>query len=199
MHEFFDNQFQKSVVFLHPGDYYCTEEDVILQTVLGSCISVCLYSDYHQYAGMNHFMLPHKTDISHFEQTESGRYGIHAMDLLIGSLIKNGIKKNAIKAKVFGGGNVIVYNRSYDGIASNNIKFIINYLDKEQIPMISSHLGGSKARKILFFPKTKKVLLKEISGKEQSRAIQEEIKYQTKIIEKEKQEKGKKSSIIFFD
>lgn len=195
MNEYFDKKFNKKVVYIAPGEYYSTDNDIIIQTLLGSCISVCLFSDVTNFVGMNHFMLPTTSDVDNFTLTSSGRYGMYAMEVLINSFLKKGIKKKMLKAKVFGGGNVIEVTRLHDGIASNNIKFIINYLDKENIPILSSHLGGSKARKILFFTHSKKVLLKEISESETRLAVRDEKKYQTKIVKEEK----KHNNIFLFD
>ncbi|MCG8570047.1 MAG: hypothetical protein MJB14_07880 [Spirochaetes bacterium] len=194
MHKFFDNKFNKLIVNLSPGEYHVTEDDIIVQTLLGSCVSVCLYSDYQDLVGMNHFMLPETTDPEKMGQSTSGRYGMFAMEVLINTFIKKGINKNHLKAKVFGGGNVIDRLRHDDGVASNNIKFIINFLEDEKIPMISSHLGGSKARKILFFSRSRKVLLKEISSTEREKTLAAEEKYHDKL-----ESNTKKSNVIFFD
>ena len=194
MYKFYDKKFSKDSVYISPGEFHVTDSDMIIQTLLGSCISVCLYSDYTNLVGMNHFMLPKMVDPNTFTQSTSGRYGMYAMEVLINSFIKMNIEKNQLKAKVFGGGNVIDLVRHQDGVASNNIKFIINFLDDEKIPIISSHLGGSKARKILFFSSSKKVLLKEISKSEENKAVQEEVAYQDKIIAE-----TKKTSVIMLD
>jgi chemotaxis protein CheD len=194
MHTFFDNKFGKSIVSIGPGEYYTSSEPLIIQTVLGSCISVCLFTDYDIIAGMNHFMLPKaKRDPSDIE-SDSARYGMNAMEILINTLLKSGVQRKHLKAKVFGGGNILGLDNQKDRVGDNNIQFILNYLDKENIPIISNHLGGSHARKILFFVDSKKVLLKEINKSEAFKTAKEELEY-TKNIEKETQ----KSNIILFD
>lgn len=44
-------------VFLYAGDIIVSEEQPIL-TVLGTCVSVCLYDRKKQYGAMNHFYYP---------------------------------------------------------------------------------------------------------------------------------------------
>ncbi len=164
MNSYFNRQFNKKVIIVQPGDHFISNENIIIQTLLGSCISVCLYSDDNDFIGMNHFMLPGKVSPDNFHQTDYGRYGMYAMDKLIGNFIERGVQKEKLKAKTFGGANIINFVNKSESISSYNIKFIINYLDRENIPIISSHLGGNKPRKILFFSSTKKVLLKEMTG-----------------------------------
>lgn len=196
MHTFFDNKFKKNVVSIGPGEYYVSEENLIIQTVLGSCIAVCLYTDYDKISGMNHFMLPGENTYENDNDYDSGRYGMYSMEMLINSLQKNGVNRKYFKAKVFGGGNVINFqNTSQKTVGENNIKFILKYLEKENIPVISNHLGGEKAKKILFFVENKKVLLKEINKSEAFDTVKEEIKYNNSLIKETK----KSSSIIMFD
>jgi len=192
MYEFFNKTFNKKIIALSPGDIYSTEEDVIVQTVLGSCISVCLYTDEYDLVGMNHFMLPGSIDPDNFHMSFGGRYGMYAMDSLIGEFVKKGIKKENLKSKVFGGSSLLKIGVNRENISSQNIKFIVNFLNKENIAIISSHLGGDKPRKILFFTKTRKVLLKEIKPQNKETIYKKENDYKENIINQNKK-------IIFFD
>jgi chemotaxis protein CheD len=194
MHKYFDQKHKKNIIIISPGEYYSTNEDEIIQTVLGSCISVCLYSESYFLTGMNHFMLPESVLSETVFHTSSGRYGMYAMELLIADFIKNDIPTSQICAKVFGGSNLLGERKNKDSIASSNIKFIIDFLNKEKIPIISSHLGGNKARKIMFYTRSKKVQMKEIVKSEQKIVIDEEIRYNKKIIED-----TDKRDVIFFD
>jgi chemotaxis protein CheD len=194
MHTFFDSKFKKNVISIGPGEYYISEDDIIIQTVLGSCISVCLFSENAQLCGMNHFMLPGNKGEDNDFQYDSLRYGWYSMEILINSFIKNGINKNLLKAKVFGGGNVIDIDRSTASIGDNNVKFIKMFLEKENIPIKSQHLGGDKAKKILFFVENKKVLMKEINKTDTTNTIISEIEYKNSL-EKE----SNSENIILFD
>lgn len=195
MHKFRDSKFNKQVVSIGPGEFYITEEDLIIQTVLGSCIAVCLYSETSPTVGMNHFMLPGKITKSHLIENDAGRYGMFSMELLINSILKEGIKKKDLKAKVFGGGNVIEFkDPAASRIGDNNVLFIKEYLDIENIPVISSHVGGVNARKILFFSHTKDVLLKKIDSSARDKTVEEEIKYKSEL-----SRESEKSNIILFE
>ncbi|OHD17312.1 MAG: hypothetical protein A2086_05325 [Spirochaetes bacterium GWD1_27_9] len=193
MHSFFDSKFQKKIISIGPGEYFVTKDDMVIQTVLGSCIAVCLFSDFDAYCGMNHFMLP--GEASKNNDYDSARYGMYSMEMLINSLLKSGVNRKHLKAKVFGGGNVINFKTIKASIGENNIQFILNFLEKENIPIISNHLGGEHARKILFFSDSKKVLLKQISKTEEVETLREEIEYNKSLV----QETKKTSNIILFD
>ena len=194
MDKFFNSKLDKEIVVIKPGEYFTTDKDLIIQTLLGSCISVCLFSEVDDFVGMNHFMLSESVLSESFFNSMPGRYGMYAMEVLVASFIKRGISMNQLKAKVFGGGNILNMKKSNDTVSSSNIKFIISFLNRENIPIISSHLGGNKGRKILFYSKNKKVLMKEISKTELKNVIDEEISYNKKIIDD-----SKKSRMILLD
>jgi chemotaxis protein CheD len=158
-----NRQFGKKNVNLMPGDYFVTSEDLIISTVLGSCISVCFYSEASSFCGMNHFMLPEPgtryRDEKEIMHTDSAFYGINAMESVINAMIKSGVRREHLKAKVFGGGNVIPLRTSGMTVGEQNVEFTMEFLRMEKIPVSACSVGGDYARKILFFTKTREVLL----------------------------------------
>ena len=160
MYTHFNYHFKREVAILQPGDYYASTKDELISTILGSCVAVALFDSAIGAAGLNHFMLPGKVDDTFYLQ-ESGKYGMHAMELLINELYKLGAKRNRLIAKVFGGGSVLAGAK--DGnVAHNNIKFAFSYLKTEDIPIVTSDVGGIRARKIFVDPLTAKVMLKKL-------------------------------------
>lgn len=159
MHTLHNHRLGMDVVFLHPGDYHATEPGVLISTVLGSCVSVVLWDPLKKIGGMNHFMLPGNPKRV-FYLDDNGRYGMQAMELLINSLMKLGIRKERLVAKVFGGATVLrTLGNEELSISRANIDFAFNYLDLEQIRVEASDTGGKQARKIIFNPETGKVQL----------------------------------------
>lgn len=173
-----NRQFGKKNVNLMPGDYFISEDDLIISTVLGSCISVCFYSDASSFCGMNHFMLPEPgacyRDEKNIMHTDSAFYGINAMESVINALLKSGVRKEMIKAKVFGGGNVIPLRTSGMTVGEQNVAFVLEFLKMEKIPISACSVGGDYARKILFFTKTKEVLLTRLGHAMDRRIMIEE-------------------------
>ena len=139
------------------GDFCVTNQEVVLTTVLGSCIAVCIYDPSMGYGGMNHFMLPKLT--GDFDLDKPLRYGLFAMEQLINQLWKSGCKKHNLKLKVIGGGRMM---DGFSDIGKLNIEFIEQYVKDEKLDLIASDLGGDYARKLAFFPATGRLLVNRI-------------------------------------
>jgi chemotaxis protein CheD len=187
--------FEQEVVTIHPGEYWATADDTIISTVLGSCIAVALYDPVAGIGGLNHFMLPGEMARDDLIRDPNAKYGMYAIELLVNELLKLGVKKREIKAKVFGGGAVL---RFADGgmtrIPQSNIDFSFEYLEKEGIPILASDVGGREPRKIFLFPRTGKVLLKRIAPSQVDLVEKEEERYLTVIREGERE-----GAIVLFD
>lgn len=153
---YYDAALQTEAIRLLPADYVATDQSVALVTLLGSCVAACLYDSARAIGGMNHFMLPGGSNDS-----SCARYGMNAMELLINDMLKRGARKSRLQAKVFGGGNVL--NGFYsDPIGTRNARFVLEYLDAENIPVRAQDLGDVHARKIGFFPQTGRTLVKRL-------------------------------------
>jgi chemotaxis protein CheD len=74
------HRFDRPVVTIHPGELYATDADEIIQTLLGSCVAVCLVDNRHAIAGMNHFMLPGRVLQFDMQNDESTKYGHLAIE-----------------------------------------------------------------------------------------------------------------------
>ncbi|MBP7902052.1 MAG: chemotaxis protein CheD [Spirochaetes bacterium] len=174
-----NHRFGKKHINLVAGDFFVSKDDVVVSTVLGSCIAVCLYSDFSPYCGMNHFMLPqagerykNEKNIMH---TDAAFYGINSMEMMMNVLYKMGVKKEHLKAKVFGGGNVLKFDASEATVGEKNVEFALRFLEAEKIPVTACSVGGDYARKIIFFIKTKEILMAKISKTKEHVVAEEEI------------------------
>jgi chemotaxis protein CheD len=163
MKDIYINKFKQNVKILNIGEYYATDKTEGIATILGSCIAVCIYQEEGKIGGMNHFLLPGDFRDEEIFLSPVSRYGMFSMELLLGELIKLKVDRAKLKAKVFGGAEII-NSGSNTGttVGQNNIKFIKTFLDMEKIPIVKSDFGGRSARKIFFFPQTGKVLVKKI-------------------------------------
>jgi chemotaxis protein CheD len=141
---------------LMPGEFYISENREMITTVLGSCVSACVYDPKQGIGGMNHFMLPEKGDSV---EGESARYGIYAMESLINELMKCGSKKNDLKVKLFGGGKII---EKMSDVGRKNILFAKNFIYAEGLELEASDLGLIYPRKVNFFPHTGKAMVKRL-------------------------------------
>jgi chemotaxis protein CheD len=152
-----DHHFQYDAVKVLPGEYFVSSDDIVIMTVLGSCIAACLWDGRARVGGINHFMLP-DGDVT----DGSGRYGSFAMELLINEMIKLGARRETMQAKVFGGAQVMAGFTSMN-VGERNTAFVMEYLSTERIPVISQDVLDIHPRKVCFFPVTGKALVKRLA------------------------------------
>jgi chemotaxis protein CheD len=129
---YFDRQFQIDAIKILPGEYFATRQPLMLTTLLGSCVAVCLMDRTAGVHGMNHFLLPQGSDW-HSQTSVPARFGVNAMELLITDMQKLGAQRQRLEAKVFGAGNVLD-GMSVVNIGEQNSEFIRAYLKSEGIP-----------------------------------------------------------------
>jgi len=158
---YFDSRFQMEAIKILPGQCYAAQRDVMIVTVLGSCVSACLWDASARIGGMNHFMLPGVARKPGDVASVSARLGVYAMELLINQVTKLGAARPKLVAKVFGGGKVL------DGLDSLNVgdqngEFVLEFLKEEGIPVVARDLYDVWPRKVYFFPRTGKVLVKKL-------------------------------------
>ena len=133
---------------IHPGEW-AVDDTRPIATLLGSCVSVCLYDPKLRFGGANHFMLPIRTRSTDGEYDSLLR-GDYAMEVLVNAMLDRGARKQRLVAKAFGGGNVVTSLRR--SIGEGNIAFARAWLEREGIALSASDLGGLWARKIVFNP-----------------------------------------------
>jgi len=163
----------KAEVAIHVGGVYATGEPTIIRTLLGSCVAVCLIDPATRVGGMNHFMLPAPAHDQE-DPLDYTRFGVHAMDCLMGALQKAGGDRRRVRAKVFGGGNVLEIGRNGDSVAQRNIRFIDEFLRAEDIPVVGRDLGGELGRQLYFHTDTGKVYVRRLGdgGRRRLRAAE---------------------------
>ncbi|NMM78352.1 chemotaxis protein CheD [Rhodococcus sp. SRB_17] len=154
---YFDHHFQYNAVKVLPGEYFVANEDLVIMTVLGSCIAACLWDSRARVGGMNHFMLPDGDSMD-----VSGRYGSYAMELLINEMLKLGARRETMQAKIFGGAQVM-HNFTTLNVGERNTQFVVDYLRTERIPVVSEDVLDIYPRKVCYFPVTGKAMVKRLA------------------------------------
>ena len=130
---------------------YVSPEECLITTVLGSCIAVCLWDPVSGIGGMNHYMLP----LWNGEGLSSPRYGNIAIPKLMEKITDLGCEKINLKAKVFGGAEMLSYiNKDTIRVGNQNVILAEDLLLREGIPIISMDAGGNYGRRIEFNTKT---------------------------------------------
>jgi len=144
---------QISTHFLYPSALFASIEPHKVSTILGSCVAVCLYDPVAKVGGINHYMLPFWNG----QGLASPKYGNIAIERLVDKMISLGCKKANLKAKVFGGGEVIDTNISQFHIGERNIKLALEMLEEQRIPVLAKSVGGKLGRKIEYCTSTGEV------------------------------------------
>jgi len=182
---------------LHPGDYVVEEAPAVLTTLLGSCVAVCLYDPQRPFVGMNHFLLAtrrHNPDVPALE-SDAGRYGIHAMEMLISALLAKGCVRHRLRAKAFGGGNVLGHS-SGDGqlvptIGAMNAHFVRDFLARDGIPLVAADMGGNYGRQIHFVSDDFSVYVRKIPSAQSAHLVNEERHYWGQVVEAQETTRSK--------
>jgi chemotaxis protein CheD len=178
---YYDRTFDMEASKIVPGEYYVTRRNMVLVTVLGSCVAACIRDKTSGIGGMNHFMLPKSTHEKAGWISASARYGAYAMEVMINQILKQGAKRENLEAKVFGGGAVLK-NMNVMNVGDDNAKFALEYLRKERIPVIAEDLLGVLPRKVYFFPATGKVLVKKLNSLPNDTILAREQEYRKRLI-----------------
>jgi len=177
---YIDRKFGLEAAKILPGEYFATDKNMVLVTVLGSCVTACLRDPRAGVGGMNHFMLPRSERDPANPTSMSARYGTFAMEILINQLLKMGARRENMEAKVFGGGNVL---RGFptNSIGQANADFVTEYLRTEGIKIVAEDLLGVHPRKLYFFPGTGKVLVKKIKELHNHTIVDRESEYNQRL------------------
>jgi chemotaxis protein CheD len=173
-----DRNFDSPAAKILPGEYFVTDKDVLLVTVLGSCVAACIRDNENGIGGMNHFMLPDEG--SKDVVSTSARYGTYAMEILINHLLKSGARRNRLEAKVFGGGAVLASLTS-SSVGMRNAEFVLDFLQTEKIPVVAKDLLDSYPRKVYYFPNSGRVLVRKLHRVHNETLFNREKEYRTRL------------------
>jgi chemotaxis protein CheD len=177
---YYDRTFDCDAAKILPGEYYYTGKNMLIVTVLGSCVSACIRDRVTGLGGMNHFMLPDGGGDAGSPVSASMRYGTFAMEVLINDLLKAGARREHLEAKVFGGGAVL-RGLTAMNVGERNAAFVMNFLKTERIPVLAEDLNDIHPRKVYFFPKTGKVLVKKLMQTQNDTLAKRELDYAKRL------------------
>lgn len=150
------------------GEYkVVSDPDVVLSTILGSCVAACLRDPVAGVGGMNHFLLPGSAN-GMSSGGDATRYGVHLMELLINGLLKQGARRDRLEAKIFGGAKTIA---SFSNVGEQNAAFATEFLRDEGIPIVGSSTGGDHGRKLEYWPVSGRARQYPLTGAETQKTV----------------------------
>lgn len=142
--------------YLYPGELFTHREPHLVSTVLGSCVSVCLWDPVARIGGINHYLLPFWNG----EGLPTPKYGNVSIPRLVEKMIAHGCLPGRLQAKAFGGAAMWAGGDGLLAVGLRNIQLAEHQLKEMQIPIVGSDLGGSNSRKIIFNTGDGSVLLR---------------------------------------
>lgn len=140
--------------YLYPGQLAAFREETLISTLLGSCVAVALFDSQNRVGGLNHFLLPECSP----NEVPTPRYGSFAIPQLVEEVLQLGARRENLKAKIYGGGNVIDAGQLGLSVGTRNIQFAEKTLKDLRIPIVDQDTGGESARTIRFNTSTSEVL-----------------------------------------
>ncbi len=133
-------------VYLQGGQLHVAQGEVAVTTILGSCVSVCLFDPVASVGGINHYLLPRTAG-----REPSLRFGDVAMRMLLDQVLAKGASRERLGAKVFGGaGPVDTFSRGRRPLGMENSLVALEFLRAESIPVLQQDVGGTAGRKLVF-------------------------------------------------
>lgn len=136
----------RTAVYLQPGQLHAACSPTAITTVLGSCVSVCLYDPTARAGGMNHFLLPIPVN-----RERSARFGNVAMEELFASVGRLATGGGSLRAKVFGGASVLgTRPTGRRPLGEENVLVALKMLLEKGIPVVDGDVGGTRGRKLVF-------------------------------------------------
>ncbi len=188
----FDRKSNAFAVTVGQADFYVTSNPrEYIETVLGSCIAVCMYDPAIRCGGMNHFVLPEEPGNRSNYPSLPLRYGAYSIERLVNALLGYGAHRKRIEAKVFGGGNVVSFGAN---VGHRNADFVEDYLDREGFTITARHLRGTTARKLRYFPTTGVVQLQMLGVNAADPLVRTELELRRRL---QQGEREKDNTVVY--
>lgn len=135
--------------YVHPGHSFAADAPTVITTILGSCVSVCLFDERIRIGGITHYVLPRP--LGGTTRLETGKIGTLAVHALVNELMSLGARRERMTAKVFGGASMLaqVTNTARD-LGAQNAAIGLEILSELRIRVVAQDVGGTRGRKLVF-------------------------------------------------
>ena len=131
---------------------WVVERQRVLRTILGSCVSVCLYDPIARLGGMNHYVYPPLSGGAPGSSRVTTMSADICMEGLLEAVIQAGGRHKQLRAKAFGGGAMFAQEGGPLSVGKRNASFAKFWLEQEGIPLELFDFHGNCARKLMFHP-----------------------------------------------
>jgi chemotaxis protein CheD len=156
------------VFYLKPGEMHIADRPGIVTTVLGSCVSITMYSPRLKTGAICHGMLPRWAeeggDRGKFD--ERLKYVDYSIRYMVEAFRSFGIGPHEIEAKMFGGADMFAPgadDKRQISIGRQNIIVALEVMEREGVAVQKRNIGGTQGRKLHFYLHTGTVFLKSLN------------------------------------
>lgn len=149
---------------------WVVEDSRLLYTILGSCVSVCLYDSITGIGGMNHFVYPPRSAGMAARFGNTSFSADLCMEGLLEALLRKGARKDFLRAKAFGGGRMFEYEDALS-VGKRNSIFARDWLADANIPLDITDFHGPYSRRLIFHPASGQHLCQRILTRFQSASV----------------------------
>lgn len=138
-------------VFLRPGESYIGREPVVAETLVGSCVAVCLYNFRDRFGVMNHFLMDRPANPA---DRDIGRYGVTSTQRLVDAVREIDPESTHYRATIIGGAAVLKTANEDGHIGQGNVAAATEVLRAARIRVAAQEVGGTRGRRIRFNTQT---------------------------------------------
>lgn len=175
-----DPRFNLETIKISPGQYYVTKQNILIVTAVASCVVVCLRERRKGIGGMSHFMLADEGRDYKKRDSLAYRSGAQVIDTMIEQFMEAGAETRYLEAKVFGG-TVLTHQPTVFDRGAINTEFALNYLRSKKIKVVAKSLKGNCARKVYFFARSGRVLVRVIKKLNNKTLMNRESEYRKRL------------------
>ncbi len=136
---------------MRPGEFYIGRGPVIAETLVGSCVAVCLYNFKESFGVMNHFLMDRPANPA---DEDIGRYGVTSTRRLVEAVREIDPESTHYRATVLGGAAVLKTANADGRIGQANVAAATEVLHAARIRIAAQEVGGTRGRRIRFNTQT---------------------------------------------
>ena len=151
-----------AATYVHPGQIRASSAANPFITILGSCVAVCLHDAAAQVGGLNHFLLPQAPGSTTRETAP--RYAPSAIVQLIDQVESQGGSRRRLTARIIGGASVLAAMDHKEHLGHRNVAAAHQLLAKHGIAVTRIDVGGTRGRKLIFFPQDGSIVIQLLGG-----------------------------------
>lgn len=170
-------------VKLLPGEFYVTSRDVMLVTVLGAGVAVCLRDTATGVGSMMHVLAPAQHTVDGMGRDCDG-FVRQAIRHMLAVLSRSATRRNRLQARVYGGAEPDAADMApcfAPDIGWHLAEVVEACLKREEIPVIGKDVGGHQARKLWFRPQNGRTRVETLDALPNATVLKRELRVLCKL------------------